>query len=683
MSKNYFILIVFVLISNAIKAQESETPVSEQKMEAVVASNGDAEPEDDSYLQLMQQYLHSPLNMNTADEDALTSLQLLTPLQIQSILAYRKLLGKFIDLYELQAVPALDIQTIQKMRIYISVSDDAGIFDALHKRFKKGTNSILIRNGQVLEKSKGYLIDSSATGNYYPGSPQHLFVRYKYTYKNLLQYGVLGEKDAGEQFFKGADKQGFDFYSFHFFARNIGIIKTLAVGDFTVNMGQGLIQWQNLAFKKGGDVINIKRQSPVLVPYNSAGEIYFHRGLGITIQKRHLQITAFASYRKLDANFNADTLGGDYVSSLQTSGYHRTQSEIEDKGIYHQIAVGGNIAFNKNSFHVGINEMQYHFNLPLYKSDDPYNLYALSGNHFGNTSIDYYYTFRNMHLFGEAAITNNFDKAFVNGFLISVDPTVDMSFLYRNISKSYQSLYSNAFTENSSPTNEQGFYSAISIHPNNIWRIDAYADFYKFPWLKYQVDAPSVGMDYLVQATYTPNKQLLLYSRYGTEIKEANDNPNSNVLSPVVPIPKQSWRTEVNYKINRAVTFRTRTELLWYNKRSSEAETGFLSSVDILYKPMIKKYSGNVRLQYFETDSYNSRVYAYEDDVEYSFSIPVFFGTGYRYFINLNYDASKQLSFWARWAQTIYENQNTIGSGLDIINGNIKTEVNLQCIYRF
>ncbi|MEI2750598.1 MAG: hypothetical protein V9E88_17805 [Ferruginibacter sp.] len=132
------------------------------------------------------------------------------------------------------------------------------------------------------------MLDSSQATNFYPGSPQRVLVRYKYTYKNLLQYGIVGEKDAGEEFFKGSQKAGFDFYSAHLFARNMGIVKALALGDFTVNLGQGLVQWQSLAFKKGPDVLATKRQAAVLRPYNSFGEINFHRGVGITIGKKEL-----------------------------------------------------------------------------------------------------------------------------------------------------------------------------------------------------------------------------------------------------------------------------------------------------------------------------------------------------------------------------------------------------------
>ncbi len=126
-----------------------------------------------------------------------------------------------------------------------------------------------------------------------------------------------------------------------------------------------------------------------------------------------------------------------------------------------------------------------------------YNKYALHGSNWGNYSIDYSYTFKNIHFFGEAASTEKFDKAFINGLLISTDVRVDMSFVYRKVSRGYQSLYSNAFTESTFPTNENGFYAGISINPTDVWRIDAYVDMYKFPWLKFRTDAPTAGNDYL------------------------------------------------------------------------------------------------------------------------------------------------------------------------------------------
>ena len=96
----------------------------------------------------------------------------------------------------------------------------------------------------------------------------------------------------------------------------------------------------------------------------------------------------------------------------------------------------------------------------------------------------------------------------------------------------------------------------------------------------------------------------------------------------------------------------------------------------------MKPFSANLRLQYFETDDYDSRLYAYENDVLFSYSIPVFYNQGYRYYLNINYDITRKFSAWVRIAQTVNSGQSSIGSGLDEIKGNRKTELKLQMLYR-
>lgn len=675
-----------------MKAAWAQTPVTpspdtEQQIENITENNSDEETDDDSYLQSLSEFSRNPINLNTADAGTLDELRLLTPIQIDNFLAYRSLLGKFLSIYEIQAIPGWDLATIQKIRPYIMVSQAVNLFNAIGSRLKNGDNLLFIRSTQILEKSKGYKLDSSQATNYYYGSPQRLFIRYKYSFKNLLQYGVVAEKDPGEELFKGTQKQGFDFYSVHFFMRNAGIVKALALGDFTVNLGQGLTQWMSQAYRKGPDITTIKRQAAVLRPYNSAGEINFHRGFGITLAKNNWEATVFGSYKNLDANFvAADTtllVGEDIVTSLQTSGYHRTKSEVEDKGIQRQIAFGGNIKYRFYGFQVGLNAVQYQLKTSLQKSADPYNLFALSGKSFGNYSMDYGYTYKNIHFFGEAATNNKKKLAFIQGMLLSVAGNVDVTMLYRNISPGYQSLYTSAFTENTFPTNEKGLYTGISIKPAMGWRIDAYADMYKFPWLRYRVDAPTTGKEYMVQLTYQPNKIFSIYSRLRSESKPINYNPDGLILNPVISQPRQNWRTQLSVKLNSIFTFRSRVEMVWFDNKGAAAENGFTIFTDLLYNPMMKPLSGNIRLQYFETDGYNSRVYAYENDVLYGYSIPVFYDKGYRYYININYDINKHISLWAKWAQTIYSNKTLIGSGLDEIQGNHKTEVKLQLRYTF
>ena len=660
-----------------IPCSAQEIPLTTEQQLENLADAEQAETEDDTYLQELEHFKTNPVNLNTADADELKQLRVLTGLQIANLISYRNLLGKLISIYELQAVPSWNIITIKKIVPFVTTAVNVSIKEEVGIRFKEGEHSLLLRATQVLEKSDGF--NHLTSGIKYLGSPQKLLFRYRYTYKNLLQFGLTGDKDAGEQFLKGAQKKGFDFYSFHFFARKIGIIQSLAIGDFSVSMGQGLIQWQGLAFKKSTDVMGVKRQSAILRPYSSAGEFYFHRGAGITIKKGSIESTLFVSMRKLSANFVADTVNNeDFISSFLTSGYHRTNSENADRNNLSQTTVGSNILYRGKNWHVGMNGIYYTFSLPVQKRNEPYNLYAISGKNWYNFSVDYSYTYKNLHFFGEAAADKNLNKAFVNGLLLSVDRRVDISFLQRTIGKAYQSINGNAFTENTYPTNETGFYLGVTIRPAAGWQLDAYGDIYKFPWLKYQVDAPSHGKDFLAQLTYNPNKQVEVYSRFRNETKQANQPDNPTVTNYLVSIPKQSWRTQISYKVNRAFSLRNRVEVLWYNKNNVNKESGFLTFMDFIFKPLLANYAGILRLQYFETDGYNSRIYAYENDVLYSFSIPAFYDKGFRYYLSLNYDISKKLSIWLRWAQTIYRGKNIIGSGLDKINNNTKTELKLQ-----
>ena len=204
--------------------------------------------------------------------------------------------------------------------------------------------------------------------------------------------------------------------------------------------------------------------------------------------------------------------------------------------------------------------------------------------------------------------------------------------------------------------------------------------------LKFLVDAPSRGKDFLAQLTYSPNKHVEIYTRFRNETKQTNFPDNTTVTNYLVSAPRQNWRTQIMYKINTSISVRNRVELLWYGKKTEPhdpvsltvpAEQGFITFFDFLYRPLLKPYSGNFRLQYFETDGYNSRVYAYENDVLFYYSIPVFFDKGFRYYFNLNYDLSKKISFWLKWAQTLYRDKQSIGSGLDEISGSRRSEARI------
>ncbi len=110
---------------------------------------------------------------------------------------------------------------------------------------------------------------------------------------------------------------------------------------------------------------------------------------------------------------------------------------------------------------------------------------------------------------------------------------------------------------------------------------------------------------------------------------------------------------------------------------------GFMVYQDVNIHPSGKKLSGSARLAIFNTDSYNSRVYAYEDDVLHSSGFGMYNGKGFRSYINLRYKMSRSLDVWARYAAFLYQDVETVGSGLDLIQGNKKNELKFQLRYQF
>jgi hypothetical protein len=204
------------------------------------------------------------------------------------------------------------------------------------------------------------------------------------------------------------------------------------------------------------------------------------------------------------------------------------------------------------------------------------------------------------------------------------------------------------------------------------------------------VDGPSGGGDILVQASYKPTKSWHLTSFYKNEMKTGNMevlNTGTHGLSRPV---KKRWRIDTHYTISRSVSFTSRMEFLWIVQSGSPARHGFLGMAGFIF--MKSGFSGNMGTTVFETDDYDSRVYTYEPDLLNNFSLPAYYGKGLHYYINLHKDFSRliphagkhfRLSGWFKWGQTFYPGSGSIGSGLDEVPGNRKSEIKIQVLVQW
>lgn len=622
-------MIIFLMLLPPVlccHAQEEEKMQEQQELQLEqLRAREESLPEDDAQWVLNDHRRRHPLRLNSATVAELLELQMLHPWQIRNFMLYRQSFGKLLSLYELQAIPGWDMETIKRIRPFVSIRETEATDLPFFRRFKPGDGSLLVRTGKLF----------SAGG---PSS----YVRYRYKLGRQLQWGITAEKDAGEPFFKGVQKQGFDFYSAHLFARRAGPFQVLALGDFQVNMGQGLIQWQGMNYAFSA-VLGSKKQGEVLQPYSSAGEFNFHRGLGLTMGNGTLQLTAFLSYRKLSAHLQNDS-AGNYFTNFVTSGYHRTASEQEAKGRVNLLTAGASLRWRNRNLQLGLNAIQYRSDIPFRPPADLYRLFAINGKQWRNASVDYAFTFRNLHLFGEFAIDQRAQIAASSGLLCSLLPALQLAISYRYFSKQYQSLFSSAVSQGTMPSNEEGMAIRADWQLNRRWKLQAGVDLFRFPWLRYRVDAPANGHDHLLLITWQPSKKISWQFRYQYGLKPLNQADTLALKYPGWQQRKQ-WRVQWAWEMGPRWTIRQRTDYLLASTKGVPQEAGVSLWLDASYQPN-RRWQFNGRLHFYETGSYLSRIYSYERDVLYSYSMPAFAGNAIRTYVLTRYKIKRSPGKW-------------------------------------
>jgi hypothetical protein len=664
----------------------------EQRIENIAETTGNEDIDYTTLLDGLSSYLQHPINLNTATREELEDFILLNDIQVNNLLQHIQEHGKLLTIEELQSIDGFDLPTIRRIIPYVKVSDAlADAHFTLSEMFKYGQHQVLLRYQQVIEEQKGFLPASdsllqASPNARYLGSPQKLYARYRFTYGTNVSWGVTAEKDAGEEFFKGSQKQGFDFYSAHFYLRNIRFIKSLALGDYQVNFGQGLTAWSGLAFGKSADGLSVKRNAQGIRPYTSVDENLFMRGAAATVKHKGFEASGFFSHKDIDANVSEqDSLTDEtlVVSSIQETGYHTTASEMADRHAISQTVFGGNIGYKKRNLSLGVTGIHTEYGAILSRDLSLYNQFDFSAQSNNAIGADYSFMFRNFNFFGEGSLSDNGGYAYLNGLVVSLDPRLAISVLHRDYKRNYQSLLSNAFGESTRPSNEKGIYTGIVAKPASNITITAYYDRFVFPWLKFQVNAPSHGSDYSAQVNYTPSKKVDMYFRIRQRDKFINTSEDEAGIDFIVPVKQTNYRFNISYPATQSIKLRSRVEFMTFEK-DQEQEKGFLVYQDVNYRQMGKKLSVSMRYALFQSDSYDSRLYAFESDLPGVYSIPSFYYRGSRTYIMLSYDVSRHFEVWLRWSQTYYSNKNIISEGsLTEVQGNTKSEIKAQVRMKF
>ncbi|MBO9154892.1 helix-hairpin-helix domain-containing protein [Chitinophaga sp. GCM10012297] len=681
-----FVVALFFCTVKAL-AQEEELPMemrqeqgAGREMERTGEEQMPAQENDEQYQELAG-YARRKLNLNTADAAALHGLGLMDALQVNALLQYRETLGALVSIYELQAVPGFELPLIRLLLPYVQAGSGLEPYYTLKDYVRRGKHQLELRYGRTLEAAEGYRRGKDEAVRYL-GSADKILLRYRYRFGKYASWGLVMEKDAGETWMrKGAPWLG-DHLGFHLFLQRMGKVKALALGDFTVNIGQGLIQWQGFSFGKSAAVMQVKRESEVLRPYAAAGEFYFYRGAGVTVEKRNIGVTGFMSIRRLDGRLHLreDTpgaeipgdMGGEVYEegTLSSAGYHRTPSEMTLRANMLQYTAGAVAKWKARRGHLAFNAIAQQYAHPLKKGEELYRLYALEGKRVLNASADHSFSWRNVHWFGETAVDGSGHPALLQGFLAALGTRADVVLLYRYEHKAYRSMYGNSFGESSAVGNENGMYAGLQLKWGSKWLLAAYADVFQAPWLKYRVSAPSGGTDALLFLQWLPDKKSSLNITYRYA--------SSPVDVKVPPLKQRIVMNEQKHLVSMRATLPVNDRITWQGRMQAAFGNGAESFM--LYQ-QVQARLGKWRLgggySWFDTAE-TEGLYLASMGFPGDQSLARFSGRGYNGHAQVQYRVSEGLSLWCRWQQAVYPGSGSIGSGLEEIEGERKTGVLLQ-----
>jgi hypothetical protein len=648
------LVVLFCFAPLSVAAQDDE-PASSELLENFFRDNEAASESDaQQFLENLDLLLDHPLDLNKASREDITALHLLQEIQIENFFAYRDHFGPLLNVYELQAIPTWELSDIRRILPYSTITTGLDTRNTpWWNGFYTGENELLLRGG--FPDPPNY--STFGQSRQVEGGPFALAIRYRHTFDGRMRFGFTAESDPGEAMFNKSNPKGFDFYSAHLFVQPLNSrVKTLALGDFSARFGQGLLLQTGFSPGKSAETVSVARGGRKINAYGAFGETFFFRGAASTFSLgKHLEITALFSDRRRDGNVqypdSTDQEAADILfTSLQTSGYHRNSSEIADEKSLHERVGGISSTYRWHSGQISANGLLIAYDKPWNPAPAAYRKFAFRGKKLASASVDYNWRWHNFFVFGESARSDNGGLATVNGLLLSAHRNVTLSAVHRSLARDYQSIYAAPFAESSGANNEHGLFLGADIRWIRRWQLNFYADAWQHPWLRFGVSAPSRGREFLARLQWQKSKTFSAYILWQSETKEHDSNLEG--ITGLIENRRDRIRLHAISKVNRSLELRSRVEWTTFQVASLKPSQGYIAYQEAVVKIMGSPVSGSIRYTVFDTEDYDTRVYAFEKDLFSAVSIPAFAGGGTRYYINLQWNITRNLRLEGRMEQT-------------------------------
>ncbi len=675
MRKAAVILIILVTGLTKIQGQTLEDMYN-WASEIVESMAGESEDQDYSYLieDLVKIY-QNPIDINKASRQDIEPIIFLNGIQIENLLYHRHNNGPFFSILDLQVIEGFNRQILEWLEplIYFSAPQP-------RKKSFRPRGDLFVRTRFTVETPAGYT-PSGDKPRAFLGDKYLLYSRFETSLAPGLEAGLITEKDQGEDIFN-SQVSTMDFISGYISWKPDKFLRQIIIGQYRISGGQGLALQTGMGTMKSSLTTTIRNRTNGFRPSLSANEYSGLSGVLMSFGNHNFSISPFFSSRYRDGHLSTDENGNTFITSLKTDGYHRTASELAARKTTREDVYGVQMKYFFNKLTVEAGHLEYNLEFPLVPSVKPYSQYYFSGNHNRNSWLAVEGGIGNAYLFSEMAFNNSFDPAIWSGVLFSPGGNVAMAMSYRRIPVEYIAPLGVPFSESSSGSGESGFYAGMQIDLPAKLILNAYIDYFKFNWLRYRLDAPSDGYDFLTNLTYKPGRRWENSLRYRHREKMVNV-ARSGADFPVGVRTQNQVRFQTRFNPDKVWSFTTRID---YHKVTIPGEnipSGFFLGQEIKYSHPGDKWNLITRYGIIDVEDYETRIYVYEPDVLYSFTTPAYYGVGSRWILMGKWTIIKNLDLWARYSWWHYSNREEISSGNTLIDSNEVREVRLQIRKKF
>jgi hypothetical protein len=530
--------------------------------------------------------------------------------------------------------------------------------------------SFIHRLQYTLEQNKGL------AKNVYLGSPFESYSKLRLSLYKNVSAGMLIQKDVGELSFS-------DHYSGYISWRHPVKDVKIVLGNFFIRAGDGLLLSAPFSLPK---ISLIKTPSSKRLnqirPFLSSNEYDGFLGGAIELgNSGGWKLIAFYSQILRDAILSDNK---SEVSGFERTGYHRTYSERNRANRLLERSIGGTIRFPFFFIdHLGISYVKTEYTPGIVArpsiTEKRRAFYKFYGNQSENYSLFYTKNFSALRLSGEIVPLKS--KRIAHITTLNIHPT-DWQVVLKSwyIPSQFHTPFGRIPTDsNPFPKSVKGFMFGIIGNPVNHIKTTSFWISKKDLWRTYFQPLPVQKKEFYFQSEIKIGQKKSLYFRY--HLTTSHSYPS--VINGRLKLEKHKFRFQLKQSLNANIRFRTRLEKVFLRYSSFYSSSSGINFYQDLYWQIVGSIELRLRFSSFSSDDYDSRIYEYENDLPYVFSNFALYGRGRKWYVMLTANPVSPIKIWLKFRRIIFDDVESIGSGLMKIDSDMRQDIHFQIEYRY